>query len=131
MMYQGEQNLDNIKAMATGLQDGLQKINHEQEANLGPQSDALLRLLRQWASAREQHHLDAQAEKLAQTFVDLDSKLLGTLILKLVTVEKSLKELMRIRKRQAAGKYISNQSNGRSGQLSKQMTRRSKMNSKR
>lgn len=54
--------------------------------------------MREWAASRERHHQEAEARKLATTCVDLDSKLLGTLILKLVQVEKSLKELRHARK---------------------------------
>ena len=62
----------------------MQKVNEGVQGIPGDESDELLRRLREWAASREQHHQEAEARKLATTCVDLDSKLLGTLILKLV-----------------------------------------------
>ena len=76
----------------------MQRVNEGVKSFPGEESDELLRRLREWAASRERHHQEAEARKLATTCVDLDSKLLGTLILKLVQVEKSLKELRHTRK---------------------------------
>jgi hypothetical protein len=74
-----------------------------QAVALGTGNDELLRLLRLWAAGREQHHRDAEAEKIATTTVNLDTNLLTRLILKLVQVEKSLKEYRRLRKYKIRG----------------------------
>jgi len=78
------------------LQASLLAVN---QAGGGLGNDELLRLLREWATQREQHHKAAEQEKLASTEVELDSKLLAALILKLIQVEKSLKQLRRLRRR--------------------------------
>jgi len=65
---------------------------------LGEGSDELLRLLREWATRREQHHRSVEDEKIATATVDLDSNLLTRLILKLMQVEKSLKEYRRLKR---------------------------------
>jgi len=70
---------------------------------LGTGNDELLRLLRLWAAGREQHHRDAEAQKIATTTVNLDANLLTRLILKLVQVEKSLKEYRRLKKYRIRG----------------------------
>lgn len=58
------------------------------EFGVGDESDELLRLLREWAASREQHHREQEATKLATTCVDLESDLVSeqfrTLIRRLV-----------------------------------------------
>ena len=100
LLHAGEQERSAELQRASGLQAALQTVN---EAVLGEGNDELLRLLRQWAAGREQHHRDAEAQKIATTTVKLDTNLLTRLILKLVQVEKGLKEYRRLKKYRLRG----------------------------
>lgn len=55
----------------------MQRVNEGAAAGLGEESDELLRLLREWAASREQHHREHEATKLATTCVDLESDLVS------------------------------------------------------
>jgi len=69
LMYAGEQERRSELERASGLQAALQRVN---VGALGEGSDELLRLLREWASKREEHHKSVEDEKIATATIDLD-----------------------------------------------------------